>query len=596
METRKTKEPGIMIGQDDDQGWWSRPIVGVVLVALAAFAVFANTLGNEFVYDDLHQIVENPRIRSLDSLPEIFTSDPWSFKFGTSSYYRPMLHLSYLLTYQAAGLSPRAFHLVNVLWHVCASLILYALALRVFDDDTTTATSAATVAALVFAVHPVQTEPVAWLAAVGDVQVALFGLLTVLLYLLALDGRRSAYGGALVSYALALLSKEPAAVFPAILLGVDLLWSRPRSLGGAMIRLAPFALITVVYLVVRTAILGEVAPPGMHGEVGPASAWMTALYYFGHYIVSCVWPFPQTALYEFRPVTSLSDPRLLISVLISSAVVAGVVLLRRNRRVLLAALLFAVPLVPALYIPGIGAGGLAERYLYLPMAGFSLAVGTAWTAIRTRSRRTVFAPLLLGLLLVAAGAASVSRNAVWKDAETLWTDTVLKSPGSAIAHEHLGYALYRKGKLDEAIAESRKSLQLDPKRTNARINLGAIYLAQGRHERAAIEYRTALEQGATRLEAHVGLGLALVSLGSYAEAKHHLQTAIAMNPAYAAVHDALGVACANLGDYHEAEAAFAEAVALDPATEGYRDHLEAARRDRIRVQGQAPEQQTRPVR
>ena len=595
-DRRMTTEPGIATARDADRGWWTRPIVGAVLVALAAVAVYANTLGNGFVYDDLPQIVENPRIRSLGSLPEILTTDPWSFKRGVSSYYRPMLHLSYLFTYQAAGLSPWAFHLTNVLWHVCASLALYALALRVLAKPSEIAAPAATVAGLVFAVHPGHTEPVAWLAAIGDVQVALFGLLTLLLYLLALDGSRWAYGGALLCYALALLSKEPAAAFPAILLAADLLWSQPRSLGRALIRLAPFALVTAAYLVARTAVLGEVAPPGFHAEVGPASAWMTAVYYLGHYLVSCVWPFPLNALYEFRPVESLSDPRLLVSVLVSGAVVATVVLLRRDRRVLLAVLLFAVPLAPALYIPGIGAGGLAERYLYLPLAGFSLAVGMAWMAIRKRWGRTVIAPVALGVILVVAATATVSRNTVWKDEEALWTDTVRKSPGSAVAHEHLGYAYYRKGKLDEAIAESRTALRLDPERTNARINLGAIYLAQGLHERAAIEYRSALEQGSTRLEARVGLGLALVNLGSYAEARHHLEAAIAMDPAYAAVHDALGVACANLGDYGAAEAAFAEAVALEPGIQGYRDHLETARRDRMRTQGPPAERDARPAR
>jgi tetratricopeptide (TPR) repeat protein len=227
--------------------------------------------------------------------------------------------------------------------------------------------------------------------------------------------------------------------------------------------------------------------------------------------------------------------------------------------------------------------------MYLPLAGFSLGAGVVWMAARRRWGRTVIVPLSLGLLLAAAATASVSRNAVWKDEETLWADTILKSPGSAIAHEFLGYGYFLNGKLEEAIAESRTALELDPRRKTARINLGATLLALGRYQQAAAEYRTALEQGSTMLEARVGLGLALVNLGSYAEARHHLESAIAMNPGYATVHDALGVACANLGDFRAAEAAFAEAVALDPGTQGYRDHLETARRDRTRTQGPTAE-------
>jgi len=615
-----------------DPRWYAAPRTGAVLVALAAVAVYANTLGNGFVYDDLHQVLEDPRIRGLSGLDDIFGSGVWSFKWGPSSYYRPMMQLSYLLTYQVAGLTPWVFHLVNVLLHAGASLVLYLLALRVLESrprvsapDTAapggggaalpgasvsvapcsvgTAVSGALVAGLVFAVHPLHTEPVAWIAAVGDLELALFGLLTVRLYLRALDGGRSAYGGALGCYALALLSKEPAAAFPAILLAVDLLWSRGgrRSWRGAAIRVAPFVLLAVAYLVVRRLVLGAVAPEGLHGEVGAASAWMTAIQYLGHYLVSCVWPFPLNALYEFRPVLSPSDPRLLPAVLVCGAVVAAVVLLRRDRRVVLAALLFAVPLAPALYVPGLGAGGLAERYVYLPLAGFALAAGIGWMAVLRRSGRgagsadaglrlvgVVAAPVLA--LLLAAAVASAARNTVWKDEETLWADTVRKSPGSAIAHEFLGYGYFAHGKLEEAVAEGRKAIALDPGRSTARINLGGALLALGRYDQAAAEYRGALERGSTMLEARVGLGLALVHLGSYAEARHHLESAVAMDPGYATVHDALGVACANLGDFRAAEAAFAEAVALDPDTPGYAEHLETARRDLARTWGAGGQQ------
>ena len=256
--------------------WWSRPRAGAVLVVLAAVAVYANTLRNGFVYDDLHQVLEDPRIRGLGGLSDIFSSGVWSFKWGPSSYYRPMMQLSYLLTYQVAELSPWAYHLVNTLLHAGATLALYALGLRVLADQRRAALAAATVAALVFAVHPLHTEPVAWIAAVGDLQLALYGLLSILLYLRALDGRRWAHVGALACYALALLSKEPAVVLPAILLAVDLLWSRQRSLRDAVIRLTPFALLTVGYFVVRTVVLGGVAPgsaPGASPSVTCTCRW-----------------------------------------------------------------------------------------------------------------------------------------------------------------------------------------------------------------------------------------------------------------------------------------------------------------------------------
>jgi 4-amino-4-deoxy-L-arabinose transferase-like glycosyltransferase len=176
-----------------------------LLLLLLAVLPYANTLLGSFVYDDHFQIVENPYVHSFKYLPQIFRTTVWSFQGaqGVTNYYRPLMMFEYLLLYHLAGPVPFTFHLANLVLHALIVGLVFVILRRLSGDRV------ALVAAGLFALHPIHTESVAWIAAVTDLQLALLYLLTFLLYLRLADPGRGRGSLSLMcgAFALALLSK-----------------------------------------------------------------------------------------------------------------------------------------------------------------------------------------------------------------------------------------------------------------------------------------------------------------------------------------------------------------------------------------------------
>src|SRR5690242_19851439 len=194
--------------------------VFLILILLASLP-YLNTLANGFVYDDRDQVLENPYIHSFRYIAKIFGSTVWTFQGaqGVSNYYRPLMTFAYLISYKICGRLPFGFHLVNLVLHVAVVLLLFVLTERLFQDRLLSL-----IAAGLFALHPIHTESVAWIAAITDLELSLFFLLTFLLYL-RLPGPQPpnrrywlSYAFMLLTYGLALLSKEQALVLPALII------------------------------------------------------------------------------------------------------------------------------------------------------------------------------------------------------------------------------------------------------------------------------------------------------------------------------------------------------------------------------------------
>lgn len=570
----------------------SRRWEGGAIVALVAIAVNLGAVGGGFVFDDVPNIVQNPWIRDLDHLGEIFSTHAAGFDGGLStSYYRPLMHLFYLATYQAAGASPWAFHLVNLLLHAGATALLYLVLDSVERRWAAPAAgggalrSAAFIAGLLFATHPVHAEAVAWNAGLTDLSFTLFYLLALLLYLRA-DGQGA--GLRLVSagaFFLALLCKEPAATLPLVLAGCELAASRgsPREALPRLARHAwPHGVALCAYLGLRLAALQGMSPGERTLGLGPIEMLLNVVLLFGAYIAKLVLPIRLSAIHVFRPATSPLEPLVLASLALIAALAVVAIRRRRDPPVAFGLMLAVLPLAPALYLPALGESVFAERYLYLPSAGFAWLV--ALLSVRARQAaprlRAVWlaAPLLLA---VAYGIGTVQRDAIWRDGETLWADTVRKSPDSAAAREYLGFTLYAKGDLDAAIRSYREALRLDPGRATARVNLGVALTLVGRPDEAIPQLEAALRAQPANAEAHQGLGDAFLAQGRVAEAVERFRAALAFNPAIASAHNGLAIALARSGRMDEAIAEFAEAARLDPGHPAYRSNLEQAR-------GQAP--------
>jgi Tfp pilus assembly protein PilF len=480
------------------------------------------------------------------------------------------MHILYMAVHGAAGLSPWAYHLMNVLFHAGTSLLAFLVTAELLQRSSGRR-SARTVwvsllAALLFATHPIHSEAVAWVAGVPDLSFSFFYLLSCLFYVQATGYERVArlrYGASLLAFALALLSKEPALTLPVILLAHDWAFRRDRLAAQAG-RLLPFFVVAAGYLGVRSAVLGGITTSG---PSAPLLEWLPNVFsLFARYLGKLLLPIGLNIHYTISPAESCFDPPVLVGLLVTAAFAAALLYAWRASPVAFVSLAFiVVPLLPTLYIPGIGGVPFAERYLYLPSLGFAMLLALAVVGIAQRSRHGPTAVLCTGALLCALyAAASVARNRVWQDDYHLWSDAVSKSPGSDIAHNNLGRAYFEMGRMDDAIERYRVALELNADHAETHNNLGAAFATTGRLEAAERHFLTALRLKPSYSDAHNNIGILYGRRGDRESAIAHFRAALEARPDFPDAHHNLGVTYLRAGRPELAIEQLREALRLDP--------------------------------
>lgn len=602
-----------MNGKPEIRSW--RSWAWAVVPPLAALAVYSNTLDAEFVYDDVQQIVKNPWVKELRHLPHTLTQPVWAFHTAIpTNYYRPVQMGLYNLLWTASGGTPFLFHAANVLLHVLNTLVFASLIRRVSTDRTT-----AFGAALLFAVHPLNTEAVAWIACVPELTYTLLVLASLHLHVAswtaAPSRRRLFMIGAVFVFLIGAFSKETALTSIVLVFFLEmrvrpfrgdeqfgartLLAETPRALRSCV----PYALAGVAYLLVRMTVVGGVAPLS-RSNLGAVDALINAPTLLASYMGKMIAPRGLLAHHVFDPLASISDIRFLVGVL--SVGLAGVVVLLlvwRRPVLAFAGLMACVPLLPVLYLPAAGASAFAERYAYLPTAGMTwLAVGAfAMFAARLRparwSRWVVAASLVLA---IPAAVATVRRNDDWHDDFRLATSMVATEPRARIGYSLLGnwhsnhddpheaLEVYREGLRvlpdvaafkaaivrlrselgtlsdRQAIDEYRRLLRQTPDEFSIHFNLGNAYLREGRLSEAEEAFNRSLQVRPTAHAALVAMAVIAWRRGEFAESVDYCRQAVSIYSGDALAHQQLGVGLLELGDIPGAVAALEKAVALEP--------------------------------
>ncbi len=547
----------------------------VLAIVLAAALAFANSLDNGFHFDDEHSLVENPHIRSLANIPAFF-ADPQLFSRNVGSeMYRPLVLVSYALNYQLGGYAVPGYHLVNLALHALAACMLYRVLSTLGLGK-----GAALAGGLLFAVYPLAAEPVNYISSRSESLAALLVMGALLCH--ARSGTNWS-PGALLCFGAALLSKESAAMAPALLLAHD--WAfRPAAL--QVRRHVPYWAVLGLYLLGTGRLVGEalVDAPVRHW----AAQCCTQAKALVFYLKLLVLPHPLSVEHQFAASTSFSEGAVLASLLL-----VGVLILVATRTLGRPALFWlawmGLALLPTLVVPLNLL--VAERRLYLPLAG---ALGLVlWLSRQQRlpARLLVGAAVGIGFLL------TVQRNRVWADEATLWEDARLHGPqmvrpylrlglvyrqrgagaaaeqayrraleldpANAPAHNNLGNLYRDQGRMADAEGEYRQALALLPRYPEALNNLAALYSKQGRMEEALELYGRAVELGGARGELYNNIGIAQARLGHWADAETALRRSLELKPE-AGVYFNLGDAVENQGRLAEAVELYQQALRLDP--------------------------------
>ncbi len=559
----------------------------LLTVALAAALTYAPSLWNGFVYDDEAQILANRWVTGWQYLPDIFGRAVWDFHTaGSTNYYRPLMHLTYLVLYQLFGPTPWPFHLVNVLLYVAAAVMVALLAREVTQGDTRTRSVFAPLAAgLTFAVHPVHVEPVAWIAGLPDVGAAACALLAAFLYVRCASGRVPRAPLVLAVSALVFfvgaLFKETALLLAPVLLSYEVTFRREESAAARMRRLAPFGVALAAYLALRLSALHGLAPRFERHDLALAQFALDVPALFARYLAKLLVPFPLNAYPDVAPVSSLLAPVALVSVATAGVFLATAVLAwRRDRTIFFGLVVLVAFLLPALYTPAISGARFAERYLFLSSAGFALALGALGARFTSGTTARTLAGALAVLATAAGVALSVARIGDWHDDLSLWVDTVAKSPDIAAPRYNLGVALRARGDRAGAAREFRAALERHPTPSLtglALTNLGRMEEDAGRADAALDLYGRAVAADPGNHAARSNLGALLAERGRLGEAVEHLSEAARLRPDDPDVHFNLGMALLDLGRRDEARAELEAAARLAPGDAAIRARLEAAR-------------------
>jgi len=588
-----------------------------LLLALAALP-YLNTLHNLFVYDDNAQIVTNPYLQNFHYLKAIFTTPVWSFLGGSypRNYYRPLMLFGYLLCYQLFGPLPWVFHLVNVVLNMLVVLLLFFVTRRMFNDRLV-----AFVAAALFAVHPIHSESVNWIAAVTDLQMALFYLLAFWIFL-GLSKRRGVnlIPGHLfmaLSFALALLAKEPAITFAPLATIYEHRCRVDRKETSVQVKLSrygPLWLLALVYLMIRMHFVGGLAGRSQFPDMGPDVAFFSALQLLGQYVWKLFWPATLCAFYRFHSSTSPFAPQVILGALVLVILTFLVAWFwKRAPLASFATLFFFLNLAPVLYAPWMAANAFTERYLYLPSVGFCWALGWAgaglWRATSSAGNADAhsWGPRLWRPLVIISAIALVAlcafrivrRNRDWHDNETFCKATIAVQPDAYLMRLNLG-AIYlerddlenaekqllaadklapnyplvledlallnmRRRRYDDALGYLIRSTLKDPKQPQPHIFLAQLYGLTGQTDYAEKEFLTAIRLAPLNPEARAELGDFYFDRGGLADAENQYRESLKVANTQRG-YWGIGLVCWREGRYAEAEHAFQKAEALDPSS------------------------------
>ncbi len=575
-----------------------RDWLAAATLAGITFAAFWPALGCEFInYDDPDYVSRNPHVTAGISLDGV----RWAFTSFECSNWHPLTWLSLQADAALFGPNPRGFHLTNVLLH-CANAALAFLALR----SLTGAYWRSLAAAVLFAVHPLRAESVAWVAERKDVLSVCFGLSALWAYAAYVHapsaGRNAVVAGL---FALSLLAKPSLVTLPCLFLVLD--WwplCRWREFGARALlpeKVPQFVLAAASCVVTVRAQASEGAVAGL--AVFPLPARIAnAVVSYGAYLCDTFWP-ARLAIYYPHPVYSagadggLAEVQVAGAVLLLTAVTAGAAALRRRAPYLLAGWLwFLGTLVPVIGIVQVGGLARADRYTYFSQLGVLLAL--CWGVADLAGSRVRLALAVASAAALALAVRTHDQLAYWHDSLAVWSHALELTretpeglvhlgeayahrgndaeaarcyekalrldPTSVRAHNNLGNVLRRRGKLEEAERELRQACERDPTFALAHTNLGNVLSDQGKLEAAAREHEKAIELAPLLVEARTNLGQVEWARGNLARAADCYRQAIQLRPDFAEAYAGLGGVLLSQGRPEEAVAVLDEAVRRDP--------------------------------
>jgi len=520
------------------QGWgkYFAPIVLAI-----TFVVFLPSLQNKFVnLDDTQYFIENPVVKNinLQNLKAIFSEQ-------FVGNYQPLTMLSYMIEYKILGLAPFGYHLANLVFHLLGTLFVFLIIKKLSGNDLV-----ACITALLFGIHPLHVESVAWVSERKDVLYGFFFLWALYLYVSA---PRPAIKGAdvrispfrvtaiLFLFLLALLSKAQAVVLPVVFFAVDFLMKR-KFTKKTLLEKIPFFILAVAFGLIAINVQGKAGAmqtfqyfPFHERILFSCYALMTYLHKLILPInLSCFYPYPET-----------DDKINTIWVYLSPAVLLALAFivwkyLRQSTVVLFGVAFFLITIVLVLQLLPIGDALYADRYTYIPSIGLFFIVAHYITPLLKNKLLTITVAICLGWLCFL----SYQRTKVWHDSITLYTDAIDKGYKAAILYNNRGAVLSDSSNNAAALKDFTSLVELKPRYPNGWRNKGLIHVRLKQKEEAIKSFSEAIKHYPADASNYLSRGTLFVEMNDFENAIKDFSKIIKLNPnsgeGYYARSEALG--------------------------------------------------------
>lgn len=546
-----------------------RPWLPAVALVVAVVLAYANSLRAPFLFDDAGAVLGNATIRDLGSLAIFHPPTD-----GSTTTGRPVVNVSFALNYALGGENVVGYHAVNLAIHALAALTLFGLLRRTprfGSGDRAQSSLLAWFAALLWALHPLQTESVTCVAQRTESLCGLFYLLTLYGFVRA-EGlpasgqpasappRRRWLGVSLLACLLGMATKEVMVSAPLVVLLYDRTFVAGSFAAAWRRRRAYYVLLGATWLLLLWLVTRAEGARGASAGFGLGVSWWT--YFLKQaealvlYLRLSLWPYPLVLDYGTAVTRSAAEVAGQGSIVLALLAATGWSLWRRPVLGFAGAWFFLI-LAPSSSVVPLVTQTVAEHRMYLPLAAL---VGLF--VVLVQRRLAAHSAWLLAACALACGAATVLRNHDYRDAVSIWADTAARCPTNPRAHNNLALTLIEAGRPAEAHDHYARAVALDPGYVSARYNWGVTLLASGRLPEAATQLEAAVRLAPLHGDAALNLGSAFVRLGRPAEAVPLFERALARRPA-ADAHYNLAVALAQTGRAADAAAHLHAALRLD---------------------------------
>lgn len=529
---------------------WAIPLA----LAVITLAVFYPALNGKFLnWDDQANLLDSPYYRGLG-----WTHLRWMFTTFHMGHYQPLSWVTLGVDYLLWGMNPFGYHLTNLILHAGNAMLLYFVALRLLSlawaipnrqAHGPALQAAAAFAALLFAIHPMRVESVAWVTERRDVLSGFFFLATVLLYLQAAgtvqpNSRQRWLLLSLAAYVFSVLAKAVGMTLPLVLLALDFyplrrLGGKEKSwigkeTSGIWWEKIPFFAIAIVIGAIALRAQQESGSLISLEDHGIAARVAQAFYGLAFYVWKTVLPLGLAPLYKLpRNIDPWDRSFLLSGIFVTAVSVALVIWRRRWLGAFTAWACYGLLLSPVLGVAQSGPQLVADRYSYLPCLGWAILCGAAlyycWRNAGLNGAKSRVAMVAAGaavLITSALGFLAWKQSRVWHDSETLWRYALRVDSDSAVAYNNLGTALMDQHRVDEAMEQFKTSMRVDPREEEAYYNLARALEQKQEPEAAINNYRMAVRVKPDYLRAIYALAVDLAKKGEFDEAIAQLQQAL----------------------------------------------------------------------